>query len=143
MMPVHDRRLKRVETKVYTQLSVTEGANNDADHNDAEDRTSILDDGASVSIEVISVTGGLPLVAKKQLSGSGESIELSVDVLDDTQKPGLQPSAQQRLDQIDHLKQRQQEQMQALLLQQTQVHWLCCANKTIVSLVLLCERNRD
>ena len=38
-----------------------------------EDRTSNLDDGASASIEVISVTGGLPLVAKKQLSGSGES----------------------------------------------------------------------
>ena len=91
--------IRAAETQTFKpKPSATEGATT------AIDSSSYLGDGAAVSIEVVSLTGDKPV----ELDGS-------------TQQPRSQPSAQQRLNQIDLLKQRQQEQMQALLLQQTQV----------------------
>jgi hypothetical protein len=106
MMPIHDRRLKLAQTQTFEpKLSATEGANSTIttiDNNKAddggEDKASDLDDGAAVSIEVISLTGGQPLVANKQLSG--------------------EPA---RVEQFEELKRKQQEQMESLLAQQTMI----------------------
>ena len=97
--------LKRVETKVYTQLSQSKGNDDGADNGEAS-----VNDNLTTSIAV------------------DATIELSVDVLDDAQQPGAQPNAQQRIDQIDLLKLRQQEQMSALLVQQTQVNVILCCH---------------
>ena len=96
MVPIHNRRLKRVETKVYTQLSQSKG---DGGTDDGETGVDVYDNLSTIAVDASVLIEVTPFPSQRPLSSPSSS-------------------QSQPRDQIENLKKHQEAQMQSLFDEQ-------------------------